>query len=198
MRRIATGILIIVVVIFTSFKIGLCTKTQSPMEVVKLKIDRIINTLTDKNLTVEEKQKIIREIIDQTIYWNEVSKRVLGIYWRTLKPEQKEEFSHLFREFIKKIYARKFLRYSGEKIRYKKQEINDGLATVYMDLITTKKQIIPISCKLFLKDGNWLVYDIFIEGISMVNNYRVQINRIIARRGFDYLIKILKRKVQKR
>lgn len=170
---------------------------ESPLQVVKKNIDQIINTLTNKKLTPKEKKKKIKEILEYTIDWPEVSKRVLGIHYRRLKPEQIEKFEHLFKEFVKNVYAKKFLKYSGEKIVYEKEIVEGNYASVKMKLITTDNQEIPMVCKLLKRGDKWYVYDVLIEGISMVNNYRIQINKIIARKGFSGLIRILEKKVSR-
>lgn len=123
---------------------------------------------------------------------------VLGLHYKEVKPKEFERFTYLFKEFIKKVYARKFLKYSGEKIVYHKESIDNDIATVTMSLITTKGQKIPIACRLHNVNGQWLIYDVLVEGISMVNNYRIQIHRIITQKGFDHLMKILKKKAKKK
>ncbi len=187
-------ILTITTLLIVSFK---AHAEESPLQVVKKNIDQIISTLTDKKLTVKEKKKKIRDILEYTIDWSEVSKRVLGVHYKRLSKEQKKKFQHLFKEFVKNVYAKKFLKYSGEKIRYVKEEIEDSFASVKMKLITTKNQEIPLVCRLLKRNNKWYVYDVLIEGISMVNNYRIQINRIISKKGFSGLIKILEKKVSK-
>ncbi len=187
-------ILTITTLLIVSFK---AHAEESPLQVVKKNIDQIISTLTDKKLTVKEKKRKIRDILEYTIDWSEVSKRVLGVHYKRLSKEQKKKFQHLFKEFVKNVYAKKFLKYSGEKIRYVKEEIEDSFASVKMKLITTKNQEIPLVCRLLKRNNKWYVYDVLIEGISMVNNYRIQINRIISKKGFSGLIKILEKKVSK-
>jgi len=170
---------------------------ETPLQVVKKNIDQIINTLTDKSLSLKEKKKKIKEILEYTIDWPEVSKRVLGIHYRKLSPEQVKKFEYLFKEFVKNVYAKKFLKYSGEKIIYEKEQIDGNYASVSMKLITTQNQEIPLVCRLLKRGNKWYIYDVLIEGISMVNNYRIQINRIIARKGFSGLIRILEKKVSR-
>ncbi len=168
----------------------------SPLEVVKTHIDKVITTATNKKLSTKEKTEKIKNILDKAIDWPYVAKLVLGVHYKKVKPDEFKHFQQLFKEFIKKVYARKFLKYSGEKIVYKKESIQDGIATVDMTLITTKGQKIPITCRLSQHSGEWFIYDVLIEGISMVNNYRIQINRIIARKGFKGLIRILEKKAK--
>ena len=170
--------------------------SPSPLEVVKTHIDKVITTVTNKKLSTKEKTEEIKNILDKAIDWPYVAKLVLGVHYKKVNPEEFKKFQKLFKEFIKKVYARKFLKYSGEKIVYKKESIQDGIAIVDMTLITTKGQKIPITCRLSHHNGEWLIYDVLIEGISMVNNYRIQINRIIARKGFKGLIRILEKKAK--
>ncbi len=174
----------------------------TPMDFVKDRVNSIIEVLKSTKLSSKEKMDRVGRIIDSSIYWERVAKMVLGIHYRSIKREQFDQFSRLFRRFVVKVYSKKFVKYSvGEdlsKIRviYKRQIKEDDTYTVLMDLITAKGSVVPISCKVAEVNGRWLIYDIYVEGISMVNNYRSQINRVILKRGFNHLMKVLRRKVK--
>ncbi len=185
----------VVFALVAAFSLALAAET--PLDVVKSHIDGVISVLVSKKLSVTQKKRRIMEELDTAIDWPYVSKLVLGIYYKKCSPGQFSEFERLFKEFVKHVYARKFLRYSGERIIYKGQRVEDGIAVVDMVLVTTKGQKIPIACRLSKRDGRWLIYDVLIEGISMVNNYRIQINRIISKKGVNGLLRILRRKVKR-
>ncbi len=171
--------------------------SETPLDVVKSNIDYVLEALTNKKIPVEEKKRRIREAFEKTLDWEKIATLVLGIHNRRITPEKKKKFTLLFKEFIENVYANKFLRYSGEKIVYGKQFISGNRASVNMQLITTKGQRIPIVCRLIKRNGKWLIYDVMIEGISMVNNYRIQVNNVITKKGIDGLLKILERKVKR-
>lgn len=170
----------------------------SPMDQVKSEIDQCLTILKNPKLKPRQKSQEILGVVDKSVDWHEVAKRVLGIRWRRITPEQREKFTELFKEFVKANYADKFEKYSGEKIEYGKQEIDWPYSRVFIK-VHTKAQEKPISmeCRLIDREGKWMVYDILIEGVSMVNNYRVQINNILVNSSFDKMLETLRKKVEK-
>ncbi len=181
--------------------VAVAAHAQTPSQVVKGYVDSIISVLKDKRLSPEEKKKKIERIMDGAIYWDRVGRMVLGIHARRLPKKKVEEFTQVFRRFVAKVYAKKFVKYSTGndldkiKVAYKREIRGEDTATVLMDLTTAEGKVVPISCKLVRVGDRWLIYDVYVEGISMVNNYRVQVNRVINKRGFEHLMKVLRRKV---
>ncbi len=174
------------------------TGVLSPLDQVKSEIDQSLAILKNPKLKPHERSQKILKIVDSAVDWHEVAKRVLAIRWRRVTPEQRERFTVLFKEFVKANYADKFERYSGEKIVYGKQEIDEPYARVFLKVYTkTQEKPISMECRLINRKGKWLVYDILIEGVSMVNNYRVQINNILVNSTFDKMLKTLQKKVEK-
>ncbi len=175
------------------------TPTLSPMEQVKKEINQAFSILRNPKLSSKEKSQKILEIVDKFVDWHEVAKRVLGIRWRRVTPQQREKFTQVFKEFVKANYADKFEKYSDEKVVYEKQELDPPYARVFLK-VYSKKQPEPISmeCRLINNNGKWLVYDILIAGVSMVNNYRVQIANILVNKSFDDMLKTLEKKVKEK
>ncbi len=171
--------------------------SEQPIDIVKTNVDKVLSIIENKKLTHEERVKRIYAIIDKLVDWDLVSRSVLGIYWRKLTPAQRKEFMTLFSQFAKAPYADKFERYSGEKVIYEGQKIMGRYADVKMRVITKKGQNIRVLCRMINEDGRWFVYDICIEGVSMLNNYRVQINDILTNSSFSNLINVLKKKLGK-
>lgn len=175
------------------------TSATSPMDQVKSEIEDALTILKNPKLKPKEKSQEILKIAEKSVDWQEVARRVLGIRWRRVNPQQRERFTQLFKEFVKANYADKFEKYSDEKIIYEKEETDPPYARVLLK-IYSKAQPKPISmeCRLINKEGKWLVYDILIEGVSMVNNYRVQINDILVNKSFDDMLKTLEKKIQEK
>ncbi len=175
------------------------TPAVSPMQQVKSEIDQALAILKNKKLTPKERSKAILDIVEGSVDWHEVAKRVLGIRWRRVTPEQREKFTQLFKEFVKANYADKFEKYSDQKIVYEKEEVDPPYARVMLKVYSPNQpKPISMECRLINNNGKWLVYDILIEGVSMINNYRVQINNILVNESFDDMLKTLEKKIKEK
>jgi phospholipid transport system substrate-binding protein len=171
----------------------------TPMEQVKKEINQALEILKNPKLKPQERTKEILNIVDDAVEWHEVSKRVLSVRWRNRTPQERAEFTKVFKEFVKANYASKFEKYSGEEISYDKEEIDDGYARVILRISSkTMQKPITMECRLIDENGKWMIYDILIEGVSMVNNYRIQINDILVNSSFKDLIEKLKSKQRKK
>ncbi len=169
-----------------------------PTEQLKQTVDKVIDILKNKELKKPEKTKerrsAIRKIVDERFDFEEMAKRSLGIHWKNRTPEEKKEFVPLFTDLLERSYIKKIESYTDEKILYIGEQIDKEYAVVKSKIITTKKLEIPIDYKLLNKNGTWEVYDIVIEGVSLVNNYRTQFNKIIRSDSYEVLVKRMKDK----
>jgi phospholipid transport system substrate-binding protein len=169
-----------------------------PTDQVKGGVDRVLQLLQDSALAkperVGERRKQIRAVANELFDWQETGKRALARHWQSRTPQQREEFSALFADLIERSYVGKIEAYSGEKIVYTGDKIEGEQATVHTKLITKSGTEIPIDYRLQLEGQQWRVYDVVIEGVSLVANYRAQFNRIITQSGYDELIKRMKTK----
>jgi phospholipid transport system substrate-binding protein len=126
----------------------------------------------------------------------ELSKRALGGNWNKLNATQQQEFIQLYRQVLEKAYIDKILSYTNEKIVFAKESMLAGnQAEVQTKVITSSKEI-PIFYRVILKNGDWKVYDVVIENVSLVQNYRSQFNDILAKNTPDQLLEILRKKVK--
>ena len=119
----------------------------------------------------------------------------MGVYWNNLTSDQKREFTGLFTDLIEGVYMGRIESYSGEKIIYLGDNTDGRYGTVKMNILTHKDTEIPIIYRVVEEKGHWLVYDVQIEGISMVNNYRKQISYIMNNSSYEELVKKLKDKL---
>jgi len=127
------------------------------------------------------------------IDWPEVSKRALAIHWRKRTPEERKEFINLYRDLLKRTYSDKLDLYAGEQIIYDSEKIEGNRAVVKTRMMNKKKgEEASVDYRLIKKDERWLGYDLVIEGISAVNNYRVQFNEVITSSSYENLIKKMK------
>ena len=167
-------------------------------DAVQTEVDKIIAKLQDpefKQKTKEEKIAGIREIINEIFDWTELSKRTLGRNWKKFDDAQKTEFTHLFSRLLEGVYADRLLAYSDEKVVFEKEtEMKKGKVEVASHIRTADGKKIPLNYRLIEKDGKWRVYDVVIEGISMVKNYRGQFKEILSKKKPEDLIETLKKK----
>jgi phospholipid transport system substrate-binding protein len=174
---------------------------EAPMERVKQITDKVIAIASDPALKgphkAEEKKNSIRRVVDEVIDWEEMSRRALGIHWQKRTEEEKKEFVRVFSQLIERTYRDKVEDYSGEKVNYLGDKIDGDYAEVVSKVVTSKNIEIPVNYKMTKKQGKWWVYDIVIEGVSFVNNYRTQFNGILASSPYPVLVKQLKEKVEK-
>jgi phospholipid transport system substrate-binding protein len=169
-----------------------------PTDQLKGATDRVLKLLQDPELKKPEKtterRKQIRAVANEIFDWQETGKRALGRHWQSCKPPEREEFSPLFADLIERSYVGKIEAYSGEKIVYAGDSIEGDQATVRTKLITKSNTEIPIEYRMLKEKDRWRAYDVVIEGVSLVGNYRTQFNRIIQQSNCGELVKKLKTK----
>lgn len=172
-----------------------------PMKEVKKTTSEVLDVLRNKELKGPGKEELRRQkilgIVSQVFDFREMAKRSLGIYWRRRTPQEKDEFVPLYKDLLNRTYMRKVERYTNEKIVYKDESIQDGYALVRTQVITDNGAAVPLDYRLMKKDGKWVVYDVVIEGVSLVNNYRSQFSEIIRSDSYAELVKKLKKKTAK-
>jgi phospholipid transport system substrate-binding protein len=172
---------------------------EVPTDRVRETTDKIIAIVSDPALkdsgheTLRREQ--IRKTVDELCDWQEMSRRSLGRYWAQRSEQEKKDFVRLFGQLLERTYIDKVEGYSGEKVNYTGERTEGDYAEVNVKIMTKQNTEIPVVYKLRSKDGKWWVYDIIIEGVSLVNNYRTQFNAILARSSYDGLVKKLKEKV---
>jgi phospholipid transport system substrate-binding protein len=169
-----------------------------PTDQLRVATDRVLKVLQDPELKqpakAEERRKQIRAIADQIFDWQEAGKRALGRHWQTRNASEREEFSKLFADLIERSYVGKIEQYSGERIVYAGETLEGDQATVKTKLITKSNTEIPIDYRMQKEGDRWRAYDVLIEGVSLVSNYRTQFNKIIQQAGYNELVNKLKAK----
>jgi phospholipid transport system substrate-binding protein len=178
--------------------VALAAVAGIPTDQVKGATDQMLKIILDPALKpadkTVERRKQLRAVADQVFDWAETGKRALARHWQPLKPEQQKEFATLFADLVQRSYVGKIEAYSGEKITYVGDTIEGDQATVKTKLITKSGTEIPIDYRMQKEGDSWKVYDVLIEGVSLVGNYRTQFNKIIVQSGYDELVKKMKTK----
>ncbi len=173
----------------------------TPRETVENGVNKVIKTLADpafKAKTKDEQIDTIGSEIDNIFDFMELSRRTLGREWKKMSAEQQKEFVTLFKQLLQGVYADRLLAYSDQKVIFDKEiMLKKGRAEVQSYLQTSDGNKIPLFYRLTDKSGSWKVYDMIIEGVSMVKNYRTQFRQILAKDSPDKLIEILREKVKK-
>ena len=177
---------------------GVPSMAGEPTEQIKQTTDKILSILADPNLKnparAEERKQSVRRTIDERFDWEELARRSLAQYWVQRTPDEKKEFIQLYRELLARTYLTKVQDYSGETVRYVGETIESDYATVRVKILTSKNTEIPVDYRVMKKETQWLVYDLSIEGVSLVNNYRSQFNSILQKSSYQELVKKLKEK----
>lgn len=166
-------------------------------EAVKTAIDQVVGVLEDKELKkpdrVAERRQRLQKIFNDRFSYEEMSKRSLGAQWNNLSETQRQQFVDLFRQLLARTYTGTIEGYSGERFQYLNEHTEGDYAEVRTKLVSRKGEI-PINYRLLSKGGEWQVYDIVVDGISMVSNYRAQFTKIIRTSSYEDLVKKLQNK----
>lgn len=166
---------------------------------IKTATDKLIVILTDHDLDppeMEEKRtRMIRETVNTVFDWEAFSQRALGRHWRKLNKKEKEEFIPLFGQLVERTYIDKTRQYSGEQMNFISEETDEKYGVVDAEVILKNETNVPIQFRVIKRNEKWFIYDVYVESVSLVNNYRVQFNDIMAKSGYGELIKRLKTKL---
>ena len=173
----------------------------TPKETVETGVNNLLKTLGDPAFKAQPKDQQIATIsteIESVFDFQELSRRTLSRQWKKFSAEQQTEFVKLFKELLQGVYADRLLAYSDQKILFDKEiMLKKGRAEVQSYLQTSDGNKIPLFYRLTDKSGSWKVYDIIIEGVSMVKNYRTQFKEILSKGSPDKLLEILREKSKK-
>ena len=169
-----------------------------PSDQLKAQIDRVLKTLDDPELKKEGKARdrraAVRKIANDIFDFGETARRSLGRHWQPRTPAERDEFVQLFADLLERSYISKVELYGGEKIQYLGDTIEGEQARVPTKLVTKGGSDIPIEYRMHRKGDRWLVYDVIIEGVSLIANYRTQFNKIIQTASYQELVKKMKAK----
>ena len=171
-----------------------------PTETMKTTIDEALELIRNKELKqpekAEERRQRLEQIVGNRFDYEEMSKRSLGAPWNSLSDKEKQEFVALFRTLLTNSYADKIETYSGEGVQYINERIEKDYAEVRTKVLTGKVEI-PLDYRLINRGNDWRVYDVVVDGISLVNNYRGQFSKILRSSSYADLVEQLRKKSDK-
>jgi phospholipid transport system substrate-binding protein len=167
----------------------------APTDQLRKQVDQVIRVLDNPALKEKSaRHDAVRKIAEEVFDYDEMAKRSLGTHWNSRTPEQRKEFVTLFSDLLDRAYFSKIEQYQGEKVRYGAETVDGDQATVKTMIVTPKGSEVPVDYRMHLLNGRWTVYDVSIEGVSLVANYRTQFNRVVTTESYESLVQKLKDK----
>ncbi|MBN2332917.1 MAG: ABC transporter substrate-binding protein [Deltaproteobacteria bacterium] len=174
------------------------TDQSSPQAQLKAAIDSLVEVLKDESLKGEGQKPLLEEkitkLFKQQFDMAYTSQLCLGRYWRTISEKEKQEFITLFTDLLKSTYIGKIETYNDEVVRYDDEKLLENKALV-KTVIVSKGTEIPLDYKMVNRGGIWLVYDVIIEEVSLVSNYRSQFSSILQKGKFPELLDRIRNKI---
>jgi phospholipid transport system substrate-binding protein len=169
-----------------------------PTEQIRATVDKALLVLKDPQLKpaakTTERRHQLKQILFARFDFTEMAKRALGANWRRRTANEQEEFVRLFSDVLERAYAETIESYTDEKIVYVGERLDGSYADVNSKIVTRKGEEFSISYRAHLVGGEWRVYDVVVENISMVNNFRSQFSRVISNSSYEELVRRLKAK----
>jgi phospholipid transport system substrate-binding protein len=170
----------------------------APSDQLRGAVDRVLKTLDDPALKGDgkavERRVAVRKIANDIFDFGEIAKRSMARHWQPLSEAQRSEFVGLFADLLERSYISKIETYGGEKIQYTGERSEGEYATVSTKIITKNGTEVPVDYRMIRRGERWLVYDVSIEGVSLVSNYRTQFNKIIQTTSYNELVSKLRTK----
>ena len=168
----------------------------APTDQLRSSVDQMVKVLDDPALKADsraqDRRAAIRKEAQVVFDFGETAKRALGRHWQGLSEKDRPEFTGLFTDLIERAYISKIERYSGERIAYAGESVEGGLATVRTRFVTKQGTEIPVDYRMQQRGDRWLVYDVMVEGVSLINNYRTQFDKIIQTSSYAELVRKMK------
>lgn len=174
-------------------------RAGAPTEQLRTSVDRVLQIVEDRALKQEgrsqERRAAIRQVADQIFDFEEMTRRALGAHWASSTPAQREDLVRLFSTLLERIYIGKIESYSGERVTWLGETADADFATVRTRIVG-KQAAVPVEYRMHRRDGRWRAYDVTIEGISLIANYRAQFNQIVLTSSHAGLVAALRAKCE--
>lgn len=165
---------------------------------VKKTVDQVVAIVSNpdfkKSRNESKKRAALKSAISRIFDYGEMAKRSMGVNWKARTKAEQKEFVGLFSTLLENSYAGKIESYNNERIVYNGETVNGTYAEVKSRVITAKRDEFTLDYRLMRLGNRWMVYDVVIEGVSLVSNYRSQFNKIIVSQGYGELVKKLRSK----
>ena len=173
-----------------------------PLDTVKTNVNGVLDVLRDPKLKGEAGKKVKEQRVEaaagKLFDYVELSKRTLGLNWNKFSPEQRKEFVELYRTILKNAYVDKITAYTNEQVNFTKEVPLSETTVEVQSVVVSKGGETPINYRVMKKENNWKVYDVVIEGVSLISNYRTQFREILGNNPPEKLLETLRKKVGKK
>ncbi len=188
MKKLLIGLLLVFV------SIGTVWAAPQPQEQVEIMINSVLDILQQKNLSLEEKKSRVSGRVQEYLNMASMSQRTLGPYWKDASEAQRQRFSELFVKVLEGTYLNRINDYSGGNVQYLKQRIKGDKAIIDTKFVSDNLEI-PVQYKMIRENDVWQVFDVVIEGVSLIRNYRETYGEIIRKNGYEGLFALMEEKV---
>ena len=165
-----------------------------PTDQLREYTDQVTKVLDDPALARWDRRAAVRKIAHEAFDVTETARRVLARHWQARTPAEREEFTLLFADLLERTYIARLDEYGGERIRYVSESVDGELATVRARIVTRTGIEVPVESRMVRRGERWLIYDVLIENVSLVANYRSQFDRIVRSSSYEELVRRLKQK----
>jgi len=189
MRTIQTLVLILVLVLVAAR----FAMAGEPTDQIRSSVDEVIKVVQSQPDGPSRREEV-RRVANQLFDFEETARRALGQHWQQRTPAEREEFVKLFSDLLEAAYVGKIDLYQGEKITYVSETVEGDQATVKTRIATKQGTDVPVDYRLLRENDGWRVYDVVVEGVSLVGNYRTQFNKIIQTSSYEDLVKRMRAK----
>jgi phospholipid transport system substrate-binding protein len=195
-----TGMRALAVVAVVGLGFGLAGPALAgqPSEQLRTQIDRVVKTLEDPELRKDtrprERREAVRKIAENIFDFGETARRSLARHWQARSARERQEFVVLFTDLLERSYISKIELFDGERIQFTGEQVEGDTALVRTRIVTRQGTEIPVDYRMLRRGERWLVYDVVIEGVSLVSNYRTQFNKIIQTSSYAELVKRMRTK----
>ena len=202
MKAVKTFFLLNIIAYFMLCPVVGAVSVDRAIEPVRTTVEAVLDVMRDETLAgpgkSRERREKMKALISVRFDFREMSRRALTRHWKKMTPEEQNEFVDLFSDLLQQTYISKIELYTDENVNYDKEIIKKkGKYSIVKTSIMSKDITIPIDYKLILSNDEWRVYDVLVEGVSIISNYRSQYNNILSRKSYAELIQMMKEKVEK-
>ncbi|HKT33601.1 MAG TPA: ABC transporter substrate-binding protein [Nitrospira sp.] len=192
--------MVLVAAVMTTGVVAGPAQAGEATEAMRATIDEVLRILADRDLKqpskANDRRQLLEKAVGERFDYQEMSRRSLGAFWANLSEKDKEEFVSLFQTLLVNTYADKIESYTGEGVQYVNERNEKEYAEVRTKVLTGKTEI-PLDYRLLHKTSGWRVYDVVVDGVSLVNNYRGQFSKILRNGSYADLVDQLRKKSDK-
>jgi len=166
----------------------------SPTDQLRAYSEKVIKVLDDPTLRAQDRRSAVRKIADEIFDVAETAKRALARHWQGRTPAEREEFILLFADLLERTYIARIDQYGGERIQYVSEMVDGDTATVRARVVTRQGTEVPVESRMLRREDRWFIYDVLIENVSLIANYRAQFDKIVRTSSYEELVRRLKTK----